>query len=54
MQGTLIGCSGTPLMAGNLGLEVVVVNFFSQSRKHLDLCRFLHEQPVGVVGAADS
>ena len=41
VQRMLVGGSGTSLMAGDFRLEVVVVGFFGQSRKHLhpaDFC----------------
>jgi hypothetical protein len=39
----------TPLMVGNLGLEVVIVGFFSQFRKHLGPYQLIDEYAKGVV-----
>jgi hypothetical protein len=40
-------------MTSNLRLEVVVVGFFSQSRKHLEPHRLIKEDAEGVVGPGE-
>ena len=53
MQGMLVGGTGTPLMAGNFGLEVIVVGFFSQSGEYLGPHRLGNKDAMGVVGPGE-